>query len=169
MLTAGNGLIGFLIFVVIVVAINGFRFVFQKLNQSQQQQGRPQGDKKDWTAPQEQVRKFLQELTGQPVAEAAPQRQRRHKKRPEPEPAPEAKPEPQADSALASADAPSGGPTIAPEECPIYGYEIVCELGKGSMGVVYNARHIFTNRITALKILPLRLASKTQYLERFKR
>ncbi|MBX3470646.1 MAG: serine/threonine protein kinase [Planctomycetes bacterium] len=58
---------------------------------------------------------------------------------------------------------------IAPEDCPIYGYEIVRELGKGAMGVVYKARHVTTNRMTALKILPLRLAAKTQYLERFKR
>jgi predicted Ser/Thr protein kinase len=60
-------------------------------------------------------------------------------------------------------------PDLAPEDCPIYGYEIVEELGKGSMGVVYKARHIFTDRMTALKILPLRLSAKTQNLERFKR
>ncbi len=60
-------------------------------------------------------------------------------------------------------------PDIAPEDCPIYGYEIVRELGKGSMGVVYKARHVTSNRMTALKVLPLRLAAKTQYLERFKR
>jgi tRNA A-37 threonylcarbamoyl transferase component Bud32 len=60
-------------------------------------------------------------------------------------------------------------PPVRPEDCPIYGYEIVKELGKGAMGVVYKARHIFSDRITALKILPLRLAAKTQYLERFKR
>ena len=58
---------------------------------------------------------------------------------------------------------------LAPEDCPIYGYEIVRELGKGSMGVVYKARHVTSNRMTALKVLPLRLAAKTQYLERFKR
>ena len=58
---------------------------------------------------------------------------------------------------------------VAPEDCPIYGYEIVRELGKGAMGVVYQARHVFTDRMTALKVLPLRLAAKTQYLERFKR
>ncbi|MCO5167089.1 MAG: serine/threonine protein kinase [Planctomycetes bacterium] len=37
------------------------------------------------------------------------------------------------------------------------------------MGVVYKARHVTSNRMTALKILPLRLSAKTQYLERFKR
>ena len=58
---------------------------------------------------------------------------------------------------------------LTPEECPIYGYEILAELGKGSMGVVYKARHIFTDRLTALKILPLKLARDSHYLERFKR
>lgn len=58
---------------------------------------------------------------------------------------------------------------LRPEDCPIYGYEIIRVLGKGAMGVVYKARHIFTDRITALKVLPLRLAVDTQYLERFKR
>jgi serine/threonine-protein kinase len=55
------------------------------------------------------------------------------------------------------------------EDCPIYGYEILAELGKGAMGVVYKARHIFTDRLTALKILPLKLARDSHYLERFKR
>ena len=58
---------------------------------------------------------------------------------------------------------------LLPEECPIYGYEIVAELGKGAMGVVYKARHVTSGRMTALKVLPLRLAAKTAYLERFKR
>ncbi len=96
---SGNDLVGFLIFVIVVVVINGFRFVIQKLNESQQrpQQGRPQGDAKRWAAPQDEVRKFLQELTGQPVAEVEaeprPKRQRKRKKQPEPKPAPEAKPD----------------------------------------------------------------------------
>ena len=59
--------------------------------------------------------------------------------------------------------------SLRPEDCPIYGYEILKVLGKGAMGVVYKARHIFTDRITALKVLPLRLAVDSQYLERFKR
>jgi len=64
----------------------------------------------------------------------------------------------------------SGEPKqLAPEDCPIYGYEILAELGKGAMGVVYKARHVFTDRLTALKILPLKLARDSHYLERFKR
>ena len=57
----------------------------------------------------------------------------------------------------------------APEDCPIYGYEIEGELGQGAMGVVYKARHIFTGRTTALKILPLDKATESASLERFKR
>jgi serine/threonine-protein kinase len=71
---------------------------------------------------------------------------------------------------LASARADdSAAKQLAPEDCPIYGYEIVKELGKGAMGVVYKARHIFTDRMVALKILPLKLARDSHYLERFKR
>ena len=75
-------------------------------------------------------------------------------------------PDESARQALASASADA---KIAPEDCPIYGYEILQELGKGAMGVVYKARHIFTDRLTALKILPLKLARDSHYLERFKR
>ena len=82
-------------------------------------------------------------------------------------PTPTAPPKPAATDPLESASV--RVPEIAPEDCPIYGYEIVTELGKGSMGVVYKARHIFTDRIVALKILPLRLAARSQNLERFKR
>lgn len=65
--------------------------------------------------------------------------------------------------------APVSDSTRNPEDCLIYGYELIEQLGKGAMGVVYKARHIFSDRISALKVLPLQLAAESAYLERFKR
>ncbi len=64
-----------------------------------------------------------------------------------------------ADSATASSE----------DASPIYGYTLLEELGKGSMGVVYKARHLSSGRTVALKILPLALAKDVAYIERFKR
>ena len=47
-------------------------------------------------------------------------------------------------------------------------YELLRELGRGGMGVVYEARHLSLNRIVALKMLhPSRLSSQAQ-LQRFR-
>lgn len=78
-------------------------------------------------------------------------------------------PPPAAPNELPAGPGATGPTDVRPEDCPIYGYEIVQELGKGAMGVVYKARNIFTRELSALKILPLKLAARTIYLERFKR
>ncbi|MHC5077400.1 MAG: protein kinase domain-containing protein, partial [Planctomycetota bacterium] len=49
------------------------------------------------------------------------------------------------------------------------GYQLVREIGKGAMGVVYEAREQGTGRTVALKILPDTVGSDPQAIERFHR
>ena len=54
------------------------------------------------------------------------------------------------------------------EAVDVQGFELYERLGEGTMGVVFRARHLFTDQIVALKVLYPILAGNLTYLQRFK-
>jgi serine/threonine protein kinase len=57
---------------------------------------------------------------------------------------------------------PQGPPSLA-------GYEILAEVGRGGMGIVYQARHLARNRVVALKVIRKERLGNPDMLSRFRR
>jgi predicted Ser/Thr protein kinase len=95
-----------------------------------------------------------------PVCGAAPQA--------ETETLPPRAPESGASSEAATL-APAGAPAPVADRPIISGYEIVEELGRGGMGVVFKAHHTRLDRLVALKVLPAEAGRDPAFAERFSR
>jgi serine/threonine protein kinase len=59
-------------------------------------------------------------------------------------------------------------PSLAPETGRLGDFQLLREIGRGGMGIVYEARQISLDRRVALKVLPFAAALDPKHLQRFK-
>jgi serine/threonine protein kinase/Tfp pilus assembly protein PilF len=72
---------------------------------------------------------------------------------------------------LSGANADSSGPEVASDAClaiPLGDFQIVREVGRGGMGVVYEAQQLSLGRRVALKVMPFASTLDAKQLQRFK-
>jgi serine/threonine protein kinase/Flp pilus assembly protein TadD len=66
----------------------------------------------------------------------------------------------------------SDGPTVIPDDLPLNqplgDYRLIREIGRGGMGVVYEAEQLSLNRRVALKVLPFAATMDPRQLQRFR-
>ena len=68
----------------------------------------------------------------------------------------------------ARSSAAAGSPQSAPLGGTLGDYRILCEIGRGGMGIVYEAEQISLHRRVALKVLPFAAVLDPRHLQRFK-
>src|SRR5262245_18925182 len=67
----------------------------------------------------------------------------------------------------------TGGTDTSGRPDPLVGrrlasYEVLARVARGGMGVVYRARHVYIDKIVALKVLDPGLAQRVDLIERFR-